>query len=67
VDTQPPTLWSGRDVAAWLGQSTMRVMRMVRAHEIPHVSLPGGAIAFDPGELTRWLDGLRNREVTHAG
>jgi hypothetical protein len=36
------------------------VIRLARRGKIPSIELPGGELVFDPDDLARWLDGLRD-------
>jgi hypothetical protein len=56
-----PRLWTSDDVADWLHLPARRVEKLARGKAIPSITLPGGELVFDPAELARWLDGLRQR------
>jgi len=49
-------LLDANDAAAILLLSARRVRAMVRGGELPHVTLPGGEIRFDPADLRDWID-----------
>jgi excisionase family DNA binding protein len=45
--------------ANMLGISSGEVRRLVAIGALPHVTLPGGQVRFDPDELAGWCHTLR--------
>lgn len=43
------------ELAARLGVPTRAITRMVRDNGLPHVTLPGGHIRFEPDAVARWI------------
>jgi glutathione S-transferase len=59
VNATLPHLLTVHDVALWLSMPPGRVLRLVRAGQIPHLVLPDGEPMFEAAALAQWADTLR--------
>jgi excisionase family DNA binding protein len=55
MDTTLPNLLTPSEAADRLALPVRSLERLARAGELPAVRLPGNLLAFDPGDLMRWL------------
>jgi len=57
----PESLWTKRELAAYLGVTVRAVERM----PIPRVALPGRGkkpiVRYDPAQVRAWVDAMRSR------
>jgi excisionase family DNA binding protein len=60
-------LLTAREVAGQIGISTTVVLKWARAGLMPSVKLPGGAVRFEPVEITEWLARCRRGGATERG
>ena len=47
------------DATAMLSMSTRQVRALARAGQLPHVVFPNGEIRFDPDDLSRFVESLK--------
>ena len=52
-------LWTADDVARFVSRSKKWVYRMALQRRIPHIALSAGTIRFDPDDVRRWVDSLK--------